>query len=153
MQIEDYAKMTVMGDGNNTAKKFGVEDASYIAAGGQSGIEALVEDFYLNMDRLNEASEIRALYPSDLTQAKTKLSYFICGWLGGPKLYSQNFGSINIPSFHSKMQVDNPRSEAWLLCMEKAIRMQDYDPAFCDYLVAAFRVPATRIVDVCKSTN
>ena len=41
-------------------------------------------------------------------------------------------------------------SEAWLLCMEKAIARQPYSADFALYLLKQLRVPAERIVQVCQ---
>lgn len=130
-------------------KKYGDGDTSYICAGKQAGIEALVNDFYHNMSTLDQARSVRSLYPENLDEAKKRLSYFLCSWLGGPRLYREHFGPINIPKFHSSMHIDDAGSDAWLMCMDKAIQSQGYDTDFCEYLMAAFRVPANRIVGAC----
>ncbi len=128
---------------------YGVGDASYKAAGGLEGITALVDAFYDAMDSLPQAATIRAMHKADLTDSRVKLRYFLAGWLGGPKLYSEHFGSINIPSAHQHLPIGKPEAEAWLLCMEKAIELQPYSQSFKTYLIAQLRVPAERITQVC----
>ena len=56
----------------------------YQAAGELVGITRLVDEFYVNMDTLPEAEIIRNMHPHDLTESRKKLTYFLCGWLGGP---------------------------------------------------------------------
>jgi len=75
----------------------------------------------------------------------TELSYFLSGWLGGPKLYAENYGSISIPQAHKHLSLGADESEAWLLCMQKAIDEQPYEAAFKIYLIEQLRVPAERI--------
>lgn len=124
---------------------YGLADGSYQAAGEIAGITRLVDDFYDQMEALPEAATIRNMHPKDLTKARQKLSYFLSGWLGGPKLFSQNFGPINIPDFHKHFPIGDEEREAWLICMRHAIAQQPYEQSFKDYLLVELRVPAERI--------
>lgn len=65
---------------------YGVGDASSKAAGELPGITKLVDDFYAQMDRIAEAETIRAMHPSDLIESRKKLSCFLAGWMGDPRL-------------------------------------------------------------------
>lgn len=129
---------------------FGINDNSYQAAGQLAGIEKLVTCFYQNMDSLHAAKIIRDMHASDLTLSKKKLTYFLSGWLGGPKLYTEHFGSINIPQAHCHLPISTPESNAWLLCMDNAIDKQPYTEKFNAYLKAQFRIPAERIHIACQ---
>lgn len=131
---------------------YGINDNSYQAAGKLAGIEQLVADFYQYMDSLPEAAVIRAMHQADLTLSQKKLSYFLSGWLGGPKLYGEHFGSINIPQAHCHLPVNETERDAWLLCMEKALNDQDYPADFKHYLMCQLRIPAERI-RVASQTN
>jgi hemoglobin len=123
---------------------FGDGDTSYHAAGGLEGIQGLVDDFYDLMDSLPESETIRSLHKKDLGGARKKLSYFLSGWLGGPKLYQEHIGSISIPSFHRKFNLGSAERDAWLLCMERAIAKQDYAYEFKSYLLYQLSIPAER---------
>src|SRR4051794_37711200 len=100
---------------------FGFGDASFRAAGGIEGLTRLVDAFYGYMDTLPEAAGIRAMHPDDLTLSRRKLTTFLCGWLGGPKLFTQEFGPISIPSAHAHLPIDEPERDAWMACMNKAV--------------------------------
>ncbi|MFO1421487.1 MAG: group II truncated hemoglobin [Candidatus Competibacteraceae bacterium] len=123
---------------------YGVEDASYRAAGGEAGIRKLVDDFYDAMDQLPEAAKIRAMHPADLTLSRDKLARFLCGWLGGPKLYAEKYGPIRIPQAHSRFEIGSKERNAWLLCMEEALKNQPYAAEFKKYLLEQLYVPAER---------
>lgn len=131
---------------SNTPAPYGVGDASYQAAGGIEGLRRLVDDFYLIMDTHPEAATIRRMHPDDLSTARDKLACFLSGWLGGPKLFREKYGSISIPSFHAQWPIGAADSAAWLLCMKEAIARQPYTPDFSDYLLKALHVPAERVV-------
>src|SRR5690606_27066338 len=88
-------------------RPYGQGDNSYQSAGGYDGIKQLVDDFYAAMDTLPEAAHIRAMHPDDLATAADKLTRFLCGWLGGPRLFSEKYGpnrkSTRLNSSHVKI--------------------------------------------------
>lgn len=133
-----------------TTPLYGFSDTSFQAAGGIEGIRKLVDDFYRFMDELPEANIIRAMHKDDLTISRDKLTLFLCGWMGGPVSYAEKYGSINIPRDHSHLAIGEKERDAWLLCMEKAIELQNYSPEFGTYLLAQLRIPAERIFNVSK---
>ena len=133
---------------NDKSCEYGVGDNSYIMAGELSGITQLVDDFYKHMNALSECKKIREMHSNDLTESRKKLSYFLSGWLGGPKLYAEYYGKINIPFAHKHLRIGKAESDAWLFCMQKAVDMQNYEEAFKDYLMKQIRVPAERILMV-----
>jgi len=129
---------------------YGFSDNSFKAAGEETGIRKLVDDFYRFMDELPEAKNIRAMHKADLTSSRDKLTLFLCGWMGGPKLYHEKYGSINIPRDHAHLEITEAERDAWLLCMEKAIAEQHYSSEFGAYLLTQLRIPAERIFAVAK---
>jgi hemoglobin len=132
---------------------YGVGDASYQAAGGIDGLHRLVADFYQLMDELPEAGALRRLHGDSLELAADKLACFLSGWLGGPRLFQEKYGSIAIPAFHAQWPIDEHLSEAWLACMAAAIARQPYAADFADYLLAQLRVPAQRIVQASRNRH
>ena len=125
-----------------------MQTTPYQEAGGLEGITRLVNEFYLNMDTLPEAETIRSMHPPDLTESRMKLTYFLCGWLGGPRLFQQHYGPISIPAFHKQFPIGYEERDAWLLCMQRAIAVQPYTDQFKDYLLAALNIPAERVREV-----
>ena len=72
-----------------TQAEYGKEDQTFQAAGGIDGIQQLVEDFYAVMSNKHSAAVIRHMHPDDLAASIDKLARFFCGWMGGPKRYSE----------------------------------------------------------------
>ncbi len=126
------------------ARPYGVGDASYQAAGGEAGIRRLVDAFYEAMERLPQAATIRAMHPIDLSVSRDKLARFLCGWLGGPQLYAEQYGPIRIPQAHGRFAIGPQERDAWLSCMAQALDRQPYAPAFKRYLLEQLYVPAER---------
>lgn len=123
---------------------YGKGDASFQAAGGEQGVFRLVNEFYRQMSILPEASRIRAMHSEDLSSSIDKLARFLCGWLGGPKLYREKYGEIRIPVAHRHLDIGPAERDAWLLCMEKAIERQPFPEDFKSYLLRELFVPAER---------
>jgi hemoglobin len=117
----------------------------YRAAGELAGLTSLVDAFYANMDTFPEARVIRKMHPEDLTESRKKLTYFLCGALGGPSLYIEHYGGVNLPDFHRQFPIGTGERDAWMLCMQRAIAVQPYEASFKEYLLARLWIPAERI--------
>ncbi len=126
---------------------FGEGDSSFQAAGGEQGNRQLVDDFYGYMSSLPEAADILAMHPDDLQLSSDKLACFLCGWLGGPRLYTERFGQISIPAAHRHLAIGAAERDAWLLCMKKAIDQQGYGEDFKRYLYQQLCIPAQRVTN------
>ncbi len=124
--------------------QYGNGDTSFQAAGGRAGITRLVNAFYDQMHSLPEAVTVRNMHPRDLSVSRDKLTRFLCGWLGGPKLYREKYGAISIPSAHAHFRIGSHERDIWLLCMQRALDQQPWPEAFKTYLLRALSVPAER---------
>ncbi|WP_101758390.1 group II truncated hemoglobin [Oceanicoccus sp. KOV_DT_Chl] len=127
-----------------TARPYGDGDTSFQTAGGEEGVRQLVDAFYDAMNSLERARTIRAMHPDDLTISRDKLARFLCGWLGGPKLFSEKYGPIQIPKAHNHLVIGVEERDAWLQCMAHALKAQPYPQSFKDYLLHELFRPADR---------
>ncbi|MDH3806419.1 MAG: globin [Gammaproteobacteria bacterium] len=82
------------------------------------------------------------MHPDDIEVSRDKLARFLCGWLGGPKLYREKYGSISIPRAHEHLAIATPERDQWLTCMTETVAEQAFDPAFRKYLMEQLFVPA-----------
>lgn len=124
-------------------KVYGQDDYSFQTAGGIDGIHQLVTDFYQQMDTLNEAAHIRSMHPENQEESIDKLARFLTGWMGGPALYDEKYGRISIPGAHHHIDIGIAERDAWLLCMENALQLQEnYPHDFREYLMKQLSFPA-----------
>jgi hemoglobin len=130
-------------------RPYGTADASYQAAGGYDGIRELVDEFYRVMDSLPGARRIRGMHPADLEMTRDKLTRFLSGWLGGPKLFREKYGPISIPGVHEHLPIGEADRDAWLECMRAAIAAQPFEQDFADYLIEQLGIPAERVRETC----
>ena len=118
--------------------------------GGVEGVRALANSFYDIMDDLPEARKIREMHPKDLGPTRENLTLFICGWLGGPSLYKEKYGSVNLTDLHALLDIKITERDIWLSCMEQALEKQPIENDLKKYLLARFRVPAGKISAFCQ---
>ena len=128
--------------------KYGTDDATFQAAGGEPGIRRLVDAFYDIMDSDARFAEIRNMHPDDLEVSRDKLARFLCGWMGGPRRYREKYGPITIPGAHAHLGVTAKERDQWLTCMGDALATQDYPESLVHYLLEQLAVPAERIRQV-----
>ena len=127
---------------------YGMAGASYQAAGEEVGIRKLVDEFYHQMETQERGKHIRSMHKDELHIIKDKLSLFLTGWLGGPVKYSEKYGAISIPMVHQHLIIGEEERDAWLFCMTEALKDQDYDDEFKQYLIEQLAFPAERIRQV-----
>ena len=127
---------------------YGQGDATFKAAGGEEGVRALVDAFYDLMESDTRYLPIWRLHRSDKHTMRDKLARFLCGWMGGPRLYQDKFGPISIPGTHAHLHVGIAERDLWLDCMNRAAMTRGYPARFQDYLMSALAVPAERIRQV-----
>jgi hemoglobin len=126
-------------------QKYGVMDASYQAAGKEIGIRKLVDEFYHQMQILKKGQAIFSMHNNDLAVIKDKLSVFLIGWLGGPRNYAKTYGQMSIPMVHKHLLITEVERDAWLFCMQEALKDQDYSQEFKEYLLRELTKPAEAI--------
>ena len=130
---------------SSNAHGYGIGDASYQAAGGEPGIRQLVETFFERMGGDERFATIWALHPEDKEVLRDKLARFLCGWLGGPKLYNEKYGAIGIPRVHQHLAIATIERDQWLTCMKESVDEQPFDESFKQYLMEQLYVPAEAV--------
>lgn len=120
-------------------------DHQFQLAGGEAGCRKLANDFYDMMQSIPEADHILKLHSRDLTESREKLSLFLCGYMNGPERYEEKYGPLQLGPAHAHIPITSADRDAWLLCMKKALDLQDYPQEFREFMLMRFSVPAERI--------
>lgn len=119
----------------------------YQLLGGEDGVRRLAAAFYEAMDELPQAASVRAMHQDNLDEIKQKLFEFLSGWLGGPPLYLQKYGTICMTRPHAPYAIGPAARDQWLLCMKEALRRVEASPEVC----AMLEVPLFRIADAIRN--
>ncbi len=90
--------------------------------GGEAAVHALVDRFYDLMDLEPAYRELRASHGTTLDDARQKLFWFLCGWLGGPQHYQERFGHPRLRMRHMPFKIGIIERDQWLACMDHAMR-------------------------------
>ena len=106
--------------------------------GGEPAVRALVERFYDLMDLEPGYAALRATHGSTLDDARQKLFWFLCGWLGGPDHYVQRFGHPRLRMRHLPFSIGIQERDEWLACMNQAMRETGVDDALRERLAQSF---------------
>ena len=114
---------------------------------GEDGIRELTRVFYDLMDTLPEAAELRAMHAADLSPMKEKLAEYLIGWMGGPPLYADKYGTVCMTTPHEPYHIGPEERDQWLLCMDKALAQTGAS----EELVEMLKVPMFRVADAVRN--
>jgi hemoglobin len=131
MQIEENSPVTVP------------FDTPFAWIGGEDRVKALVERFYDLMDLEPSYAALRAAHAGPLDNARQRLFWFLCGWLGGPQHYTERFGHPMLRMRHMPQQTGGgaigiTERDQWLACMDQAMVETAVDDALRTRLNASF---------------
>jgi hemoglobin len=106
--------------------------------GGEPVVQTLCDRFYDLMDLEPAYAALRSVHGPDLTQARQKLFWFLCGWLGGPSYYTDRFGHPRLRMRHMPFAIGIRERDQWLACMDQAMRETGLDPELRERLTGSF---------------
>ncbi|WP_376697732.1 globin domain-containing protein [Salirhabdus euzebyi] len=86
---------------------------------GDDRIAKLVEAFY---PKVYADPYLSPLFEGDIQEIMRKQRMFLTQFLGGPPLYSQEFGPPAMKERHLPFEITPKRAECWLLCMGEAFK-------------------------------
>lgn len=89
--------------------------------GGEPRLRALVDRFYDLMDLEPEFARLRSLHPPELDNARDRLHWFLCGWMGGPQHYVERFGHPRLRARHLPFPIGLEERDQWMRCMAMAM--------------------------------
>ena|SRR5689334_17041847 len=102
---------------------------------GAENLRVLVERFY---DLVFENEQIAHLFKTDKEVIKEKQRLFLTQFLGGPPLYSQQYGHPQLRARHLPHPIASDDAVAWLSCMSSAIASLTIEKSLKDELLNRF---------------
>jgi hemoglobin len=121
----------------------------YDQLGGDAGLQQLVQVFYDIVETEPAADELHRLHLRGNGVAHSRLEQFnfLCGFLGGPKLYAEKHGHANIKLMHAHVAITSHTKDIWLKSMAKAIDAIALDSTVKQQLMLSFTAVAERLVN------
>ncbi len=114
-----------------------VERTPYVILGGAAVVRRLVDTFYDQMDSDPDYFGIRKLHPQSLSQSREKFFMFLSGWLGGPQLYTNEFGHPRLRARHMPFPIGGSERDQWMACMVRAMDAVDVEADMKARLIAS----------------
>ena len=115
-----------------------MSETAFELIGGEAQVRALVDRFYDLMDLEPGYRELRAVHGPTLDNARDKLFWFLCGWLGGPQHYVERFGHPRLRARHLPYPIGVKERDQWLACMDQAMADTGVPPALVEGLRESF---------------
>ena len=111
---------------------------------GASNLQKLVDEFY---ERVFDSAIIKQLFQTDKETIKHKQLYFLTQFLGGPQLYTENYGHPRMRMRHLPHKITQESKIEWLRCMKEAIATLDVTDQLKSSLYACFPQVAEHMVN------
>lgn len=93
----------------------------YEVIGGETRVREMVDRFYDLMELEPEFALLRATHPPSLDNARDRLFWFLCGWMGGPDAYIERFGHPRLRARHMPFAIGTQERDQWLRAMAWAM--------------------------------
>lgn len=120
---------------------------AYQLLGGEEKVRLLVARFYEHMNTLPEVRGIRKMHAADLSGAADKLYKFLSGWLGGPDLFTEEFGHPRLRARHFPFPIGESERDQWMQCMDKALDEVEMIPELREGIRNALGQVATHMIN------
>lgn len=107
----------------------------------------LVDRFYDLMDLEPDYKQLRDAHGSTLEEARQKLFWFLCGWLGGPDYFVERFGHPRLRMRHMPFAIGVVERDQWVACMDQAMGETEVPAALRARLKQSFMQTANWMVN------
>lgn len=115
-----------------------VSSTPYQRLGGEEGVRRLVDHFYDLMDLEPQYADLRAMHPTNSEETREKLYLFLSGWLGGPDLYSPQYGHPRLRMRHFPYAIGAKERDEWMACMVQTLNEVEMEDTLRRQLHEAF---------------
>ncbi|MBX6394266.1 MAG: globin [Alicyclobacillaceae bacterium] len=123
---------------------FDPDKTPYELIGGAEALRRLVEAFY---KRVAEHPDLKPIFPEDLAPVRERQYKFLTQFLGGPPLYSQEYGHPMLRARHMRFPITPKRAKAWLSCMSEAMDEAGIQGPIRDFVFERLTLTARHMVN------
>lgn len=123
---------------------------AYEAIGGAETVAKLVDAFY---PRVLAHPDLAPLFPADITPVRDRQHLFLTQFLGGPPLYSEQYGHPMLRARHAPHRITPAAARAWLGCMAAAMDEIGLTGDVRDFIFERLTTTAHHMVNSADSAN
>jgi hemoglobin len=112
----------------------------YQLIGGEAGVEQLVNAFYDIVESDPAGAPLMAMHNKGhgLAHARQAQFEFLSGFLGGPQLYMERHHHSNVRRMHVHLSIGTAERDAWLTCMDRALKTVAAEPEVYSLIMGHF---------------
>lgn len=121
-----------------------MSEETYYEKLGETNLELLINHFY---DLVFDNSILQKIFKGDKDEIKRKQTMFLTQFLGGPALYTMEFGHPQMRMRHLPHAITNEAKEEWLKCMKASIDQLPIEEIFKSELFNCFPKIANHMVN------
>ena len=111
---------------------------------GEDNLRKMVDQFY---DLVKENEIIAPLFKGDFDSIRQKQFMFLSQFLGGPGLYTKEFGHPKMRMRHLPHKITVEAKDEWLKCMKASIYSLDIEDNLKDVVYNSFPAVAQHMVN------
>jgi len=117
-----------------------MRNSPYLKIGGDAGVEQLVKTFYDIVESNPMGASLMAMHNHGhgVAHAREAQFEFLSGFLGGPQLYLERHRHSNVRRMHAHLAIGTAERDAWLSCMEMALKAVIAEPEVRGLLMGHF---------------
>ena len=122
----------------------GAERTVYDLVGGSDWFYKLMDYFY---EHVESHTQIRHLYPEDLSDSKKNTADFLIQYWGGPSHYSDKRGHPRLRMRHAPFPIGKAERDAWLSSMDFALAKMNPETRILEAMKEYFNTAAHHMVN------
>lgn len=117
--------------------------------GGADRLFDLVNRFYDLIETLPEGSNLRRLHGRGhgIAHARVEQVDFMTGFLGGPRVYRERHGHMDVRLLHAHVPIRQLDADNWLACMDRALAEEGHTGPHIDKLRGVLARVANMLVN------
>ncbi|MGN1210007.1 MAG: hypothetical protein ACI4SV_06865 [Duodenibacillus sp.] len=110
----------------------------YERAGGAQAVERLVDRHIDLIFHCDACRALRVLYTRDTAYYRTRMVEYVSGFLGGPVVYAEKHGPVQLHAYHRNMVITPELRDLWFGCLAQALTLEIPDESVRRELASVF---------------
>ena len=110
----------------------------YERVGGLRAVERIVDRHIDIVLRSDDCRALQVLYTKDMSRYRTHMVEYVSGFLGGPVVYAEKHGPVELHAYHRNMVITPKLRDLWFGCLTQALALEVPDESVRRELASVF---------------